>query len=65
MTAPYFHDGSVATLEQAVTMMARYQLRKVLEPADVMSIRDFLSALTGQLPETLSKAPGPANSGRP
>lgn len=49
-TAPYFHDGSIATLDEAVKLMARHQLGKELSDADVTSIVTFLGALTGDLP---------------
>lgn len=47
LTAPYFHDGSVDRLEDAIVVMGRYQLGRELEPADVEAIRAFLGALTG------------------
>ena len=47
-TAPYFHDGSAATLEEAVTVMARYQLGRPLPPADLADIVSFLRTLTGE-----------------
>ena len=50
LTAPYFHDGSATTLEQAVTVMARYQLGRTLSSAETEAIAAFLRALTGQLP---------------
>ncbi len=50
-TAPYFHDGSVATLEDAVDLMARYQLGATLAPGDRKSIVAFLKSLDGSLPE--------------
>jgi cytochrome c peroxidase len=50
-TAPYFHDGSVASLEEAVKLMARHQLGKELGDEDVKSISAFLKALTGDLPK--------------
>lgn len=50
-TAPYFHDGSIATLEQAVKEMAEHQLGKQLSDADVASIVAFLKALTGEIPK--------------
>ncbi|MFO1054879.1 MAG: cytochrome c peroxidase [Planctomycetota bacterium] len=50
-TAPYFHDGKVATLEQAVKLMAHHQLGKELSDADVKSIVTFLGALTGDMPK--------------
>ncbi len=46
MTAPYFHDGSVARLEDAVAIMARLQLGKTLSDAQAASIIDFLDVLT-------------------
>ncbi len=48
LTAPYFHDGSAATLEQAVTVMARYQLGQRLEAAETAAIAAFLRTLTGE-----------------
>lgn len=50
-TAPYFHDGSVATLPEAVKLMAKHQLGKDLSDADVASIVTFLKALTGEIPK--------------
>ncbi|HEY6035266.1 MAG TPA: cytochrome c peroxidase [Kofleriaceae bacterium] len=44
-TAPYFHDGSAATLKTAITMMARYQLGKELSPPEVAAIEAWLIAL--------------------
>jgi cytochrome c peroxidase len=48
-TAPYFHDGSVATLEQAVDQMARVQLGEELPKADLEAIVAWLGSLTGEL----------------
>jgi len=50
-TAPYFHDGSKKTLEEAVTLMADVQLGKQLKKEEVDSIVTFLKALTGELPK--------------
>ena len=49
-TGPYFHDGKVAKLDEAVTMMARHQLGRELEPAQVAAITTWLDALTGTIP---------------
>ena len=49
LTAPYFHDGSVSTLEQAVVLMGQYQLGVAIPPADVEPIVQFLRTLTGDL----------------
>jgi cytochrome c peroxidase len=51
LTAPYFHDGSAATLEAAVRVMAKYQLGRALPDADVTRISAFLRSLTGELPK--------------
>ena len=48
-TAPYFHDGSVKTLPEAVRKMAWHQLGKQLSDADVQSIVVFLGSLTGNV----------------
>ena len=50
-TAPYLHDGSVATLEAAVRLMGTYQLGITIEDEDVQDIVAFLEALSGTLPK--------------
>lgn len=50
-TAPYFHDGSVATLDDAVRVMGEVQLGRRLPDADVLDIVAFLTSLTGPLPK--------------
>jgi cytochrome c peroxidase len=47
VTAPYFHDGSAATLEDAVRKMAAAQLDRKLSAEQVGSIVAFLRTLTG------------------
>jgi cytochrome c peroxidase len=47
LTAPYLHDGSVATLEEAVRVMGTYQLGIELSPQQVADIVAFLGTLTG------------------
>lgn len=56
-TAPYFHDGSAKTLEDAVQMMARHQIGEDLNDSDVASIVAWLGALTGELPTAYIQAP--------
>ncbi|MBD1847056.1 c-type cytochrome [Cyanobacteria bacterium FACHB-63] len=51
ITAPYFHDGSVQTLEQAIDVMAKYQLGRPLPPEHVRRIAQFLDTLTGEAPK--------------
>ena len=48
LTAPYFHDGTVQTLEQVVITMAAYQLGTSLPHEDVSRIVAFLRTLTGE-----------------
>lgn len=50
LTAPYLHDGSAATLEDAVEIMAEYQLGRFLSTEEVSAIVAFLHALTGEQP---------------
>lgn len=57
MTPPYFHDGSVATLPEAVRVMARVQLGKTLTDQDLSQIVAFLDNLTGPLPAAFAQAP--------
>jgi cytochrome c peroxidase len=57
MTPPYFHDGSVATLPQAVRVMARVQLGRTLSDAQIARITTFLESLTGTLPASFSEIP--------
>lgn len=48
LTWPYYHDGSVATLDEAVTKMARFQVGKEIPEKDCGKVVSFLEALTGQ-----------------
>jgi cytochrome c peroxidase len=56
-TYPYFHDGQVKTLEDAVAKMGDYQVGKKLSPADAAAIVTFLKTLTGPLPVDYIKPP--------
>jgi len=49
LTAPYFHDGTVETLENAVKIMAKYQLGRPISKGEVESIVSFLNTLTGEI----------------
>jgi cytochrome c peroxidase len=53
LSAPYFHDGSVKTLDEAVTYMAKYQLGRKLSKEEIESIVAFLKTLTGDPPSIL------------
>lgn len=57
MTSPYFHDGSVDKLKDAVWIMGKVQLGKDLDKSWVEEIVAFLNALTGKIPEDALKVP--------
>lgn len=54
-THPYFHDGSVADLSTAVTIMAKTQLNTTLKIEEIEAIVAFLNTLTGELPKKFQK----------
>ncbi|AAC06485.1 cytochrome-c peroxidase [Aquifex aeolicus] len=56
-TYPYFHDGSVWSLEDAVRIMAKTQLGKELTDQQVKDIVAFLKALTGKIPKHALEVP--------
>jgi len=56
-TAPYFHDGSIDKLEDAVWIMGKIQLGKDLNKSQVEEIVTFLKSLTGEIPEDALKVP--------
>jgi cytochrome c peroxidase len=74
-TGPYYHDGSIATLEEAVRSMATHQLGITLDPTDLDAILAFLDILTGaqpldyvakpDLPPDGEMIPTPEDEGRP
>lgn len=51
ITAPYFHNGKVKTLDEAVRVMAKTQLDMDLKEDQVQDIVAFLNALTGEFPK--------------
>lgn len=62
LTAPYFHNGAVKTLEEAVRVMAKTQLNRDLKSDEVKSLVAFLESLSGAIPAqtmpTLPPTPG-------
>lgn len=50
-TAPYFHDGSVRDLPEAVQVMAQVQGGMRLPASEAEAVVAFLEALTGKVPE--------------
>ena len=58
LTAPYFHNGLVDTLDEAVRVMAKTQLNRDLTEDQVSDIVAFLESLTGEFPEqTMPRLP--------
>ena len=59
LTAPYFHNGSVATLDEAVKVMAKVQLNRDLNDDEAADLVAFLTGLTGEFPQqTMPRLPG-------
>lgn len=56
-TYPYFHDGSVWSLEDAVQVMAKVQLGKELTKDQVEKIVAFLKTLDGEIPKDALEVP--------
>ncbi|MCX6290833.1 MAG: c-type cytochrome [Bacteroidetes bacterium] len=56
-TFPYFHDGSVAELNEAVKVMAKVQLNKTLSDDQLKLVVTFLNSLTGEVPSDAMKNP--------
>jgi cytochrome c peroxidase len=52
-TAPYFHDGSAATLEDAIKIMVQYQLGRNVEPPELLLLVAFLESLSADVSEPL------------
>ena len=66
-TAPYYHNGKIWSLKEAIVEMGRIQLGAKLSEKDVDSIEEFLKALEGRkapviypmLPASTSTTPKP------
>ncbi len=56
-TYPYFHDGSVKSLEEAVKIMAKTELNKDFSDEQSKAVVDFLKTLTAPLPDDVAAAP--------
>ncbi|MCF6309527.1 MAG: cytochrome-c peroxidase [Sulfurimonas sp.] len=66
-TAPYFHNGQIWSLKEAIKEMGRIQLGKKISNKEAASIEEFLKSLDGRkghvilpvLPASTSKTPKP------
>ena len=65
LTYPYFHDGSVWTLEEAVNTMADIQLGQKLSDQEVKEMVAFLESLTGDQPQITLPILPPSNKDTP
>lgn len=54
-TAPYFHDGSVQDLDEAIRIIAKVQVNKDLTEKETNEIVDFLMTLNGEVPAELKE----------
>lgn len=52
-TAPYFHNGAIWTLEEAIKAMGSVQLGINISDAEIKSIVAFLKSLTGEVPKVI------------
>lgn len=66
LTAPYFHNGKVQTLEEAIKVMGTLQLNKDLSSEQIADIAAFLNGLTGEFPKIeMPRLPAYANKAFP
>lgn len=56
-TGPYFHDGKVGTLQDAVARMGEYQVGRQLTQQEIQSIVAWLKSLTGEIPADYIRPP--------
>ena len=65
LTAPYFHDGSVWSLGEAVNIMAEHQLGQELSKDETRKIVAFLRSLTGKQPRVVHPVLPPSTAKTP
>ena len=56
-THPYFHDGSVESLEEATKIIAKLNLNIDLSDEQVKDLVTFMNALTSDLPDEVKQIP--------
>lgn len=57
MTYPYFHDGSIASLDSTIKIMGKVELNKSFTETEVKNVVSFLMTLTGDIREEAKKMP--------
>ncbi|MGB6138017.1 MAG: cytochrome-c peroxidase [Shewanella sp.] len=65
LTYPYFHDGSVWGLEEAVNTMADIQLGQKMSSEEISQMVEFLKTLTGEQPQIVLPVLPPSNNNTP
>lgn len=50
-TQPYFHDGSIESLREAIIIMGKAETNITLKDEDVDNILEFFKTLTGEIPK--------------
>lgn len=58
-TGPYLHDGSIKTIDEVITIMAKHQLGKDVDAPTVAKIKAFLESMSGTLDPAIAAAPAP------
>jgi len=48
-TAPYFHNGEVKELKEAIRIMSKYQIGKEFTPKQIADVEAFLKTLEGEI----------------
>lgn len=56
-TYPYFHDGSISSLDSTIIIMGKTQLNKTFSEEEVNALMSFLKSLTGDIQEDAKKVP--------
>lgn len=56
-TGPYFHDGSVGSLDEAIRLMAWHQLGTNLDDSQLADVQAFLESLTGEIDASYTAEP--------
>jgi cytochrome c peroxidase len=60
VTGPYFHDGRVSDLSEAIAIMGVSQLGRTLNSKEINALLAFLKTLTGEYNGSKLHAPSSA-----